>query len=149
MDYNGFRSVLSEMRTSLGNSGHLPPELTDGAKDLLGSLSGWLLYPINISGQKAFINANGAGDFRDIQLRKSLENIGNGIICIRFSSLKETADMDILIDFIPADIVSINPYFILGSLLRGSFEEDGERFKRTAVFISMIGQNEDSFITEP
>ena len=60
---------------SLGNCSHLSSKLANGTENLLGSLSGWLLYAIDISGKETFINAYGTGDFRDIQLRKPFEDI--------------------------------------------------------------------------
>ena len=139
----------NEQFVLLGNCSHLPSQLTDSIKDLLSSLSRWLLYPIDISGKETFINAYGTGDFRDIQLRKSFEDISNRVVCIRLCRFKEAADMNILIDFIPADIVSIKPDFKLGTLLWSSFEKERESLKRTAVFIPMIGHDEYPFIAEP
>ena len=140
---------MSVLFVSLGNCSHLSSKLANGTENLLGSLSGWLLYAIDISGKETFINAYGTGDFRDIQLRKPFEDIRNGIVCIRFCRFKETADMDVLIDFIPADIVSIEPDFKLGTLLWSSFEKEWERLKRTTVFFPLIGQDEYPFIAKP
>lgn len=44
---------MSGLFVSLSNCSHLTSKFANGTENLLGSLSGWLLYPIDISGKKA------------------------------------------------------------------------------------------------
>ena len=78
-----------------------------------------------------------------------MEDIGNRVIHIRFSGIEETADMDIFIYLIPMYIISVKPYFILGTLLISCIQKKRECLKRTAICIILICQDVNPTIVKP
>ena len=92
--------------------------MTDSTNNLFSSLLRRLLNAVDVTGKEAFIDAKRAGDFRYIQPRETLENIGNRVVSIRFCRNEETADVDIFINIVPMNIVSIKTNLIFGSLFR-------------------------------
>ena len=92
--------------------------MTDSSNNLFCTLFRRLLDSVDVTGKKAFIDAKRSSNFRDIQPRKTLEYVCDGIISIRFCPYKETADMDIFINIVPTNVVSIKANLIFGSLFR-------------------------------
>ena len=74
--------------------------------NLLFPLFARSLYPIDVFGEKTFMDAHATGHFRDIQLRKPAEYPRYFIVVVRFFLLVETADVNILINLFPADSIT-------------------------------------------
>ena len=92
--------------------------MTNGIYYLFRTFCRGLLNSINIPGKKTLIDAQRASNFRDIQPWETFEYLGDEIVCIWLSRDKETADVDVFVNVIPVDIISIKTNFIFGPLFR-------------------------------
>ena len=123
--------------------------MADCSDNLLRPFLRGFLDSVDIAGKKALVNAEGAGDFGNVQPGEALEDICNGVVRVRLGRNIETADVDILVDFIPMDIISVQADFKLGALLGGSLEKQRKCLQRTAVGIALVGKNIDPTGVKP
>ena len=86
------------------------------------ALRGRALDAVDVACQQAFVDADVSGHLRNVELRKTFEDGRNLIAGIRLCRFVKVADMDILVELLPADVVSVKADLIECPLLRSGIQ---------------------------